>query len=81
MSEDDKEKMLKKILTMGISNDEIVLGGALTEYSYKKEMEGYMITYIDSPAIKKNFIASAYERNIRLLIHRSEKFIEKEYRN
>lgn len=78
MSEDDKEKMLKKILTMGISNDEIVLGGALTEYSYKKEMEGYMITYIDSPAIKKNFIASAYERNIRLLIHRSEKFIEKE---
>ena len=32
-------------------------------------------------SIKKNFIASAYERNIRLLIHRSEEFVEEKHCN
>ena len=74
--EDDKEDMLKNIFTMGISDDEIVLGGALKEYSYKKELLGFMTTYIDFPTMKRDFALYVCERNARLLVHRSEKFVE-----
>lgn len=36
--DNEKENMLKNIFKVGICDDEIVLGGALTEYSYKKEL-------------------------------------------
>ena len=78
---DDKEKLLKNIFTMGISDDEIVLGGALTEYSYKKELLGFMTTYIDFPTMKRDFALYACERNARLLIHRSEEFVEEKHCN
>ena len=79
--EDDKEKLLKNIFTMGISDDEIVLGGALTEYSYKKELLGFMTTYIDFPMMKRDFALYVCERNARLLIHRSEEFVEEKHCN
>lgn len=79
--EDDKEEMLKNIFTMGISDDEIVLGGALTEYSYKKELLGFMTTYIDFPMMKRDFALYVCERNARLLIHRSEEFVEEKHCN
>lgn len=79
--EDDKEKLLKDIFTMGISDDEVVLGGALTQYSYKKELLGFMTTYIDFPAMKRDFALYVCERNARLLIHRSEDFVEEKHCN
>ena len=79
--EDDKEEMLKNIFTMGISDDEIVLGGELTEYSYKKELLGFMTTYIDFPMMKRDFALYVCERNARLLIHRSEEFVEEKHCN
>jgi len=78
---DDKESMLKDIFTMGICDNEIVLGGALTEYSYKKELKGFMTTYIDFSIAKRNYALYAYERNVRLLIHRSDEFIEENHCN
>ena len=81
LDEDDKEKLLKIIFTMGISDDEIVLGGALTEYSYKKELLGFMTTYIDFPTMKRDFALYVCERNARLLIHRSEEFVEEKHCN
>lgn len=79
--EDSKENMLKDIFTMGIFDNEIVLGGALTEYSYKKELAGFMTTYIDFPNMERDFALYACERNVRLLIHRSDEFIEEKHCN
>lgn len=79
--EDGKEEMLKNTFSMGISDNEIVLGGALTEYSYKKELIGFMTTYIDFPIMERDFALYACERNERLLIHRSDEFVEKEHCN
>lgn len=76
-SEDYKEKMLKNIFSIGLSETEIVLGGALTDYSYKKELTGFITTYIAFPAIKKEHALYANERNIRLLFHRNDEFTEK----
>ena len=73
--------MLKNIFTMGISDDEIVLGGALTDYRYKKELEGFMTTYIDFPTMKRDFALYVCERSVRLLIHRSEEFVEEKHCN
>lgn len=80
-NEDDKEKLLKNIFTTGIGDDEIVLGGALTEYSYKKELVGFMTTYIDFPKMKRDFALYVCERNARLLIHRSDEFVEEKHCN
>ena len=79
--EDSREEVLKNIFNMGISDKEIVLGGALSEYSYKKELSGFMTTYIDFPAMKKNFALYACERSVRLLIHRSDEFEEERHSN
>lgn len=35
-----KNNLLKDIFTMGICDNEIIPGGALTEYRYKKELAG-----------------------------------------
>lgn len=80
-NKNDKEKLLKNIFNMGIRDDEIVLGGALTEYSYKKELVGFMTTYIDFPTMKRDFALYVCERNARLLIHRSEEFVEEKHCN
>ena len=79
--EDDKEKMLKNSFNMGISDGEIVLGGALSEYSYKKELAGFMTTYIDFPNMEKEFVLYACERSVRLLFHRSDEFVEEKHCN
>ena len=79
--EDGKEKMLKNIFNMGISDSEIVLGGALSEYSYKKELAGFMTTYIDFPNMEKDFALYACERSVRLLFHRSDEFVEEKHCN
>lgn len=78
---ESKENTLKDIFTMGICDNEIVLGGALTEYSYKKELTGFMTTYIDFPNMKREFALYTCERNVRLLIHRSDEFIEEKHCN
>lgn len=79
--EDGKEEILKNIFNMGISDNEIVLGGALSEYSYKKELSGFMTTYIDFPAMEREVALYAYERSVRLLIHRSDEFEEESHCN
>ena len=78
---DSKENMLNDIFTMGICDNEIVLGGALSEYSYKNELAGFMTTYIDFPNMERDFALYACERNVRLLIHRSHEFVEKKHCN
>ncbi len=69
------------IFNNGISDNEIVLGGALSEYSYKKELAGFMTTYIDFPNMEKDFALYACERSVRLLFHRSDEFVEEKHCN
>lgn len=78
---DERENMLKDIFSIGICDNEIVLGGAITEYSYKKELIGYMTTYIDFPIMKREYALNTCERNIRLLSHRSRAFAEGKHCN
>lgn len=77
----NKEEMLKDIFAMGISDDEIVLGGMLTEYSYKKELAGFITTYIDFPVMERDYALYTCERNARLLICGSDEFIEEPHYN
>ena len=78
---DGKENMLKDIFTMGVCDNEIVLGGALTEYSYKKELAGFMTTYIDLPIMERDYALYTCEKNVRLLIHKSDEFAEEKHFN
>ena len=79
--EECKEEILKNIFCKGLSDQEITLGGALTEYNHKKELTGFLTTYIDFPTIKRTDALYARERNIRFLIHRSNEFAEEKNSN
>ncbi len=59
----------------------MIPGGALTEYSYKKELIGFMTTYIDFPIMKRDYALYTCERNVRLLFHRSSEFVEEKHCN
>ncbi len=78
---DERENMLKDIFCTGICDSEIVLGGALTEYSHKKELIGFMTTYIGFPNTERDFVLYTCERNVRLLFHRSKEFVEGKHCN
>ena len=77
--EDGREEIIKNIFSLGISDNEIVPGGALLEYSYKKELAGFMTTYIDFTNMEKDFALYACERSVRLLFHRSDEFVEEKH--
>ena len=79
--EECKEEILKNIFCKGLSDQEITLGGALTEYNHKKELTGFLTTYIDFPTIKRTDALYARERNIRFLIYRSNEFAEEKNSN
>lgn len=79
--EECKEEILKNIFCKGLSDQEITLGGALTEYNHKKELTGFLTTYIDFLTIKRTDALYARERNIRFLIHRSNEFAEEKNSN
>jgi len=81
LCDNEKEDTLKNIFNTGISDEEIVLGGTLTEYSYKKELLGFMTTYICFPGMKRDFALYTSERNVRLLYHRSREFVEEKHCN
>lgn len=71
-----QEEILKDIFNQGIGDSEIVLGGALMEYAYKKELIGFYTHYIENT---RNFALNVCERNVNLLIHRSEELKENKH--
>ena len=74
-----KEKQLseiEKILNENVSEKDVVLAGAVVDYTYKKEIFGFILTYLDLPEMKSQYAACTYERNSRLLLQKSQDFIE-----
>lgn len=79
-----KEKQLseiEKILNENVSEKDVVLAGAVVDYTYKKEIFGFILTYLDLPEMKSQYAACTYERNSRLLLQKSQDFIENPHFN
>lgn len=78
-SEIGREKQLsqiREILEMNVSDENIVLAGAVVDYTHKQEVFGFLLTYLDVPGMKPDHVAHAYERNSRLMLQRREDFCE-----
>lgn len=78
-SSDEKDSFLKAVFYEGIQEDEVVLGGSLTEYAYKKEIIGFMTTYIKFQGMEREYALNSVERNERLLFQQSGHFREDEH--
>ncbi len=67
---------IQETLEMGVSDENVVLAGAVIDYTYKQEIFGFLLTYLDIPDLKPEYAACAYERNSRLILQRREDFCE-----
>lgn len=83
-SELSREKQLseiEKILNNGVSGEDIVLAGAVVDYTHKQEIFGFWLTYLDISGMKPEYAACAYEKNSRLLLQKRDDFWEKPHFN
>jgi hypothetical protein len=74
-----REKQLseiEEILNKGVSDEEVVLAGAVVDYTHKQEIFGFLLTYLNIPGMEPGYAACAYERNSRSLLQKRDDFIE-----
>lgn len=83
-SELSREKQLseiEEIFNKNISDEEVVLAGAIVDYTYRQEIFGFLLTYWEIPGMKPEYAAYTYERNSRLLLQKRDDFCEKAHFN
>ncbi|MEE0202435.1 MAG: hypothetical protein U0I51_18090 [Muricomes sp.] len=83
-SEFSREKQLlqiREILEMNVPDENVVLAGAVVDYTYKQEIFGFMLTYLNIPGMKSEYAACAYERNSKLLLQTRDDFYEDPHYN
>lgn len=76
ISKSSQIKSIKEILNTGLAEDEILLGGCVVDYTYKKEILGYLLSYWNIPGMKPEYAAYSYERNSRMFLQCRYDFIE-----
>ena len=75
----EKQKSdIKGILEVGLKEDDLVIAGALVEYSYKKEFFGFLLTSWVIPFITPE---KSFERSSRLFLQNRGDFEEDEHFN
>ena len=80
--EADVQKLkIKELLEIGVSDDYIVIAGAVSDYTYKQELVAFMLTYLNIPGVEPKYAAYTFERNSRLILQMREDFFEKEHFN
>lgn len=80
-ADEDKKIKINEVFNAGIDSDEIVLAGALIDYSYKHEFFGYCLSYIAIPGYSSKIAGSRFERNSRLSFIQRNDFYEKNHFN
>lgn len=79
-----KEKQLlqiREILEMNVPDENVVLAGAVVDYTYKQEIFGFILTYLNILGMKPEYAACAYERNSKLVLQRRDDFYEDPHYN
>ena len=66
---------------MNVPDENVVLAGAVVDYTYKQEIFGFMLTYLNIPGMKPEYAACAYERNSKLVLQRRDDFYENPHYN
>lgn len=65
----------------GVSNDYMIIAGAVVDYTYKQELLAFMLAYLNIPGMKSEYAAYTYERNSRLILQMREDFFEEKHFN
>jgi len=77
LGEEVQKSKIKELLEMGVSDDHMVIAGAVVDYTYKQELLAFMLTYLNVPGMKPEYAAYTYERNSRFILQMREDFFEK----
>lgn len=76
-----KKQELNKLFAYGLSENEVVLAGFLSEYSDKEELIGYQLTYFDFPWVSPSIVERQNEKNARFLLYKRCDFVGSSYPN
>lgn len=76
-----QKSKIKELLETGVSDEHMAIAGAVVDYTYKQELVAFMLTYLNIPGMKPEYVAYTYERNSRLILQMREDFFEKKHFN
>ena len=80
-SDEEIRSQIENVFSIGIGSDEIILAGSVVDYTYKQELIGYILSFIDSPFYGSKHAACRFERNSRLLLLQRDDFYEDKHLN
>ena len=81
LKEENQSQIIEETIKTGIRDDEIVVSGAVTEYTHKEKIFGFTLSYLELYGYSENDGINAYERNSRLLLQMQEDFYETPHLN
>ena len=76
LSEKERNSSIDELFNTGINSDDIVLAGAIEDYTYSQQLFGYILGYLDVPEMNEQYALPEVERNARLFLMKREDYIE-----
>ncbi|MDU5149825.1 MAG: hypothetical protein E6215_06075 [Anaerococcus prevotii] len=76
LSKTERNSRIEQVFNTGINSDYIVLAGAIEDYTYKKQIFGYILGYLDVQEINEQQASQEVERNARLFLKKRRDYIE-----
>ncbi|MCW6658934.1 hypothetical protein NHG25_00385 [Aerococcaceae bacterium NML191292] len=76
LSEKERNSSINELFNTGINSDDIVLAGAIEDYTYNQQLFAYILGYFDVPGMNELFALPIVERNARLFLKKRGDYVE-----
>jgi hypothetical protein len=81
INQNERNDIIQDVLAVGLSSDQIVLGGKIEDYTYNKFIIGVSFLYFAIPGIDSMFVAYQSEENARLILKSRSDYVEGRHPN
>ena len=81
LSRDKQLLQIREILEMNLPDEKVAVAGAVVDYTYKQEIIGVLLTYLNFPGMKPEYATYPRERNAKLILHDRDDFFKEIHYN
>ena len=76
-SEKDRNSCIEKVFKTGITDEELIIAGAIEDYTYSQKLFGYLLGYLNILDLDEQYVLNRFERNARLFLKERDDYNEK----
>lgn len=76
LPEKERNSIIGQVFNTGINSDNIVLAGAIEDYTYRNQLFGFIFGYFAVPEMNEQYVHPGVERNARLFLKKRKDYIE-----